>query len=321
LASIVATAAGDFPSLPTAVTSFGACVSDGWVYVYGGHAGEAHRYSLNTTLSEFRRCQLDGTGDWERLPGSAPAQGSSLVAYNGKVIRVGGLCPRNETLEQDEHLFSTSDVESFDPQTQRWSAWPDLPGPRSSHDSVVVQHKLYVFGGWALDGSRRGRWHDEAWVLDLEYPDRGWDNLRQPFKRRAIAVGAVEGLIVVIGGMDNEDQTSRNVDVYDVKSRTWTPGPKLPDGPMDGFGAAACSTDNTLYVSTYLGTILAWSPGATAWTGVGQVRTKRFFHRMVPASESALLLLGGASRGTGHLSDAELVPLSAGQATKSGSAQ
>jgi N-acetylneuraminic acid mutarotase len=301
--------ATEFPELPTAVTSFGACVSDGWVYVYGGHAGEAHKYSLDTTLFDFRRCKVDGTGAWENLPGPTRAQGASLVAHAGKVIRVGGLSARNETIDEDENLVSLTDVTSFDPTTQRWAELPALPKPRSSHDSVVVDGKLYVLGGWELSGSRQGSWHEEAWVLDLERPRRGWKKFSQPFKRRAVAVAAVGHWIVVMGGMDNENYTSLEVDLYDTKTRKWSKGPELPDGPMDGFGAAACAQGDTLYVTTYLGKLLQWQPGATDWSGVAEVRTKRFFHRMVPVSETELVLIGGASRQEGHLAEVEVITI------------
>ena len=37
--------AKSIPDLPEAVTSFGACKLGNFVYVYGGHVGEAHVYS------------------------------------------------------------------------------------------------------------------------------------------------------------------------------------------------------------------------------------------------------------------------------------
>ena len=40
----------ELPDVPKAITSFGAEVLDGWVYVYGGHTGKAHQYSVDTTL-------------------------------------------------------------------------------------------------------------------------------------------------------------------------------------------------------------------------------------------------------------------------------
>jgi hypothetical protein len=66
---------------------------------------------------------------------------------------------------------------------------------------------------------------------------------------------------------------------------------------------------DTLYVTTYLGKLLQWQPGATDWSEVGEVRTKRFFHRMLPVSEDELVLIGGASRKEGHLADVEVITI------------
>lgn len=301
--------AGEFPTLPNAITSFGACVAGGSVYVYGGHSGEAHKYSLDTTLFDFQRIAVDGSGDWELLPGPARAQGASLVAWDGKLIRVGGLSARNQTIGEDENLVSLTDVELFDPTTERWSKLPDLPAPRSSHDSLVTGGRLYVVGGWELSGPRKGKWYDESWVLDLAHPDMGWSKFTQPFKRRAVAADAVGDWIVVLRGMDDANEPSLAVDLYNLKSKEWTRGPELPDGPMDGFGAAACVIGKTLYASTYAGKVFAWSPGDTAWSETAELKQHRFFHRMVPLPDNRLLLLGGASRKSGHMNSVEIVQL------------
>lgn len=299
----------EFPPLPRAVTSFGAAVHDGWAYVYGGHAGEAHKYSLDTTLFDFRRVNLSAPQDWRELPGPARAQGASLVVWNGRLIRVGGLSARNETFDQDENLVSLPDVAAFDPVAQRWTNLPDLPAPRSSHDSVVIDDRLYVLGGWELAGSRKGQWHDAAWVLDLSRPKPGWKKLPQPFKRRAIAAAAVGETVMVLGGMDDVGDTSREVDLYDLRSKQWSSGPKLPAGPMNGFGAAACTVGDTIFASTYAGKLLAWQPGDIEWREVAELETKRFFHRMVPLSGSRLLMIGGASRDEGHLNSVEVIEI------------
>lgn len=74
---------------------------------------------------------------------------------------------------------------------------------------------MYVLGGWEMSGSRRGRWADDGWVLDLDRPERGWEQFQQSFQRRAVAAVAFEGRIYVMGGMDDEDDTSLEVDIYE----------------------------------------------------------------------------------------------------------
>jgi hypothetical protein len=112
-----------------------------------------------------------------------------------------------------------------------------------------------------------------------------------------------------MGGMDHENYTSLAVDLYHLETREWSKGPDLPDGPMDGFGAAACVIGDKLYASTYLGKVLSWSPGDTDWTEVTELTQRRFFHRMVPMGDDKLLLMAGASRNEGHMNSVEIVEL------------
>lgn len=57
------------PSLPQAFSSFGGCVCDGYVYVYGGHTGKTHTYSTESVTGKFRRFNLaDPAKGWEELP-------------------------------------------------------------------------------------------------------------------------------------------------------------------------------------------------------------------------------------------------------------
>jgi hypothetical protein len=77
------------PPVTQAITSFGACISDGYVYVYGGHTGEAHDHSRDNLSPEFIRYPLNQAGAaWEKLPADKAVQGTALVSWNGKVIRV-----------------------------------------------------------------------------------------------------------------------------------------------------------------------------------------------------------------------------------------
>jgi hypothetical protein len=85
-----------FPPLPQAVSSFGAAVSDGWLYVYGGHCAKTHNYSTEAVLGTFYRVSLSSPGAWQKLPDGPPVQGLALVAHGDKIYRIGGMQPRNK---------------------------------------------------------------------------------------------------------------------------------------------------------------------------------------------------------------------------------
>src|SRR5262249_47107205 len=144
LAGMLAAAeAPKFDPLPHKVSSLGACFSDGYVYVYGGHTGVTHTYSTETTTGKFFRAKLGG-GKWEELTAGPAAQGLALVAHKGKIYRIGGMQPRNKPKEKPD-ARSLTDFAVYDPKTEKWADLTALPEGRSSHDAVVVGDKLYVF--------------------------------------------------------------------------------------------------------------------------------------------------------------------------------
>src|SRR5262245_41194138 len=71
--------------LPTPLTSFGACETGQWIYLFGGHTGAPHQYSRDAQNAEFLRLSaLDGAS-WEVLPGGRPLQGVALVSHENAV--------------------------------------------------------------------------------------------------------------------------------------------------------------------------------------------------------------------------------------------
>jgi hypothetical protein len=292
------------PLLPQAVTSFGACRSGPWLYVFGGHIGRQHAHSRANVVGTFVRCDLDAGTDWQVLPDGPPVQGTALVAAgDGSVYRVGGMTAHNAP-EADEDLHSTASVARFCPRAGCWQELTPLPEPRSSHDAYVLGDRLHVVGGWRLSGSSDGEWATTAWVADLRQQPLQWQPLPCPGPRRACALGAVQGQLVVLGGMDANGPLA-SVQVLDAGTGSWRPAPDLPGM---AFGTAAWADGGQLYCTVMDGRLLAWDGTAPAFCETAQLSTPRFFHRLVAAGERRLLALGGANR-NGHLRSCEFVPL------------
>ena len=288
--------------LPDAIASFGAAASDGWLYVYGGHIGETHQHSRNNVLPSFRRMRLDDFRTWEELAESTALQSPSLVAYDGKIYRIGGLSARNAQGEPED-LYSVDEAARFDPELGRWEAIPSLPEPRSSHDAVVLDGKIYVLGGWTLTGSA-GTWLPSAYVLDLSAVSPKWERIPDPpVRRRALAAAAGDGKVFLIGGFDPDTGTSKEVYYFDTATRRWS---RAADLPFDGFGAAAAFIDDRLIAGT--GTIHELAPDEDGWHQVTSLVYSRIFHRFVPMDDGFLAVLGGASR-AGHLNNIEVVAI------------
>lgn len=282
-------------ALPQATSSFGAAVANGWVYVYGGHVVPTHNYSTEAVSGRFSRAKLTDLSTWEALVSGPPLQGMNLAAYNGKVYRVGGMQPLNKPGEP-EVTQSLADVSRFDPASGQWEALPSLPSPRSSHDVVVVGNQLFVIGGWALKGKERTEWATTMEVMDLSAEKPEWKSVAQPFTRRAFIATTFDDKIFVLGGFDERSRVVRGSSIYDVARGTWSEGPALPGGAMNGFGPATAVVADHLYVSVDDGTVHRLKGSATGWEPVGRA-TPRIVHRLV-ADGDDLLILGGAAKGT-----------------------
>lgn len=288
---------GSLPPLPQPVTSFAAAAVEGTIYIYGGHIGVAHDYHRDTQIDTFAKLDLKSPRQWHPLPAGPAIQGLAMIADRGVIYRVGGMQARNLEGEK-ESLHSLADVAAFDPAAGRWRELPPIPAPISSHEVAVHRGKLYVLGGWTLDGkSRDARWAEHGWVMDLSNSAAGWKSLAdQGFKRRAVAAAATSKHIYVMGGL-TEKGVSTRVDIFDPETGAWSQGPELPlNDRMRGFGGVAIAIADDVFFSGYSGRIWRLTEGDAQWTDTGyDLKTPRFFHRIVE-SGGKLILLGGADK-------------------------
>lgn len=300
------------PALPEELTSFGAAISVNKLYAYGGHTGEAHSYSTSEQSNRFWCLDLDAgeQGQWKELTGGPRLQGLALVAHGEDLVRIGGFTAKNETGD-DHDLHSQPKVAKYSPSTGQWTNLPDLPESRSSLDAAVLNDRVYVFGGWQMQGeSDDARWLDTAWSLDLSNSDAAWEALATPtFQRRATSVAAHDGKLYVVGGMQAVGGPTTRVDIYDPSADTWSQGPSLPGSGMSGFGSSAFDVNGVLYVSTMDGYVHALEGASDQWRTVAKSEPARFFHRMLPTKDSTLLMIGGANMKIGKFTQIDAISL------------
>ncbi len=298
------------PELPFGITSFGAARVGESIYVYGGHTGSAHSYWNTSQSNQLLRWDTTAVeGLWEVVAeGQHRLQGLAMVSHGERLILVGGFFATNEEGEAHQ-LYSQSQVVAFDTNSRQWSPLPSLPQGRSSHDAIVLDDRLYVVGGWAMDGPDSTQWHDSAWVLNLQDAEAGWQELPAPgFQRRALALAAFDGKLFALGGMERQGGPTRRTSIFDPQSQSWTDGPELVgDQGMVGFGAAAWPLDGRLVVTAYDGSVQVLSVDQGAWEVVGQTEDARFFHRLLPYSSGHLVLVGGASMEVGKFQQPEIL--------------
>jgi len=308
---VVTTNPSAFPPLPKAVASLGAVECDGYLYIYGGHAGKTHSYDTDSVLGTFHRLKLDGGTKWEELPGGPIAQGMNLVAHGGKVYRVGGMQPKNKPGDAADN-FSLTDCARFDPKSSKWENLAPLPVGRSSHDVVVVGDKLVVVGGWQMKGKEdQAGWHETVEILDLSAKEPKWESVPQPFKRRALTATAVGSKVYILGGLGADGKPT---EIFDVETKKWTTGPALPavEGKAQAmsFSPAAGTVGGRVIVNTSSGFVYRLTTDGADWEKVGEVANPRVVARLIPMGPAAALIVGGASRvERGNVAAIELVKL------------
>ena len=298
----------NLPSLPQGITSFGAAISGDDLYVYGGHFGEAHHYSESGQSNELRRLSLTKeNATWELLEGGPRLTGLAMVEYHGKLYRVGGFTAKNGD-DEEQSLWSQASFASYDPTTGKWTDLAPLPEGRSSHDAAVIDGKLYVVGGWNMQGPDKTTWHTTALVCDLNETQPTWSPLPMPaFQRRAVSLAAHNGKLYVMGGMEESGDTTTEVAVFDPQSQSWSAGPSLLGTGMEGFGSSAFAAGHRLVVTTMSGAVQVLSENGSEWTPAGLMTEARFFHRQLTTANGLVLLVGGASMKTGKTNTVELL--------------
>lgn len=286
------------PPLEKPVTSLGAAVADGWLYVYGGHLGSPHEYSGDLQFNQLLKLNLKQPQKWE-VVGEVPRRtGLAMVSYGGKLYRVGGWEARKAEGDKWE-LFSTRDFARFDPKDGKWEDLAPLPKGRSSHDAALLGSQLFVIGGWELGDKTGGQWHETGYVCDLKDAKPQWKEIaKPPFNRRALSVAGYAGKVYAIGGMDDSNDMTTGVDIYDPQSNTWSKGVAIPGQAIDGFGSSAFGTAAGLFVTNASGGLFRLSDNGQAWDEVTKLKNPRTFHRLVADGDSRLVLVGGTARGT-----------------------
>ena len=112
-----------------------------------------------------------------------------------------------------------------------------------------------------------------------------------------------------LGGLAPQTGPVSRVDVLDPETGAWSKGPDLPRGSMLGFGAAAASDGDRLFVGQADGQTYRLAEDGAAWEPVATLAQPRYMHRLIPVG-THLLAVGGAGR-EGHLATIEVVDVGA----------
>ena len=184
--------------------SFMACVVDGQNVIVSGGQSDGHTITrtiegLNSTQSPLQ---------WELYHFSLLVGlcGHAMVVHAGKLIVIGGF---------DDSTGRNSDAIYEIPLTppHRARRLNSLPQPRAGHGVVLVNDKIFIFGGG------RSPWSpaDDVWVYNIsENRCRAINNL--PYPVQGMATTRRGNTVMLLGGVGEADEEMRDFISYDIES-------------------------------------------------------------------------------------------------------
>ena len=122
--------------LPLARDHLGIAAAAGRIHVFGGRT--------NATVDNTTRHDVydPATNDWRTAAPLMTARSAGVVfLLDGRIVYAGGEC-RNA-----QASVTFSEVEAYDPRTDRWTTLPALQQGRHAAAAVAVGEQAYMFGG------------------------------------------------------------------------------------------------------------------------------------------------------------------------------
>ena len=227
------------PDMPVAKWEPASLVLDNKLYVLGGYE--------NYVISSKRVDVFDpADGSWTQLQ-DCPSRVShvDLVAGDTGFWFAGGMKDKPDRPTKD-HIIA--EVWHFDPELDRYTAGPLLPGRRAGGGLARVGDNLHYVSGLMED---RDTDSPDHFVLDLKAWAAGgyaeWTKAAPlPVPRNQHSIAELNGKIYIIGGQFNHDSQQLDqtmVDIYDPERDAWSEGPPLPVAHSHSEGATFVYND------------------------------------------------------------------------------
>jgi len=122
--------------LPIARDHLGIAVVDGKIHVFGGRT--------DATVDNTGRHDVydPATNSWSTAaPLITPRSAGTSVVVDGRIVYSGGEC------KEPKESITFTEVEAYDPRTNRWTSLPPLQPGRHAAAAVAVGPTAYMFGG------------------------------------------------------------------------------------------------------------------------------------------------------------------------------
>jgi N-acetylneuraminic acid mutarotase len=234
-------------------------------------------------------------GIWqERAPMITKRCGCGAVEIDGKIYAIGGLYTEDIAL---------SNVEAYDPGTNKWTEKTPMPTARGSFGCAAVDGKIYIIGGINPDIVATVEVYDpntDSWVTKTPLPS--------PMGH--VTASAVGTKIYVIGGSEQLGSlwSGRNtVDEYDTQTDSWTTKKSMPSSR---WSLSSCVINGKIYAiggnqypnePVVVGTVEVYNPIEDTWTSKNPMPTHRYSLSCSLADGKIYAIGGWAGSGSGPL--------------------
>ena len=207
--------------MPAAVTHAGVVADGATIWLVGGLVGD-YNGGVNPTTADVWK--YDTAADtWTPGPALPSASGAGGLAVVGRRLHYFGGLGADGQSDSGRHWT----LELDDPAAQ-WKDAAPLPVARNHFGTAVVDGRIYAIGG------QHGRDETNGNLRDVHVYDpvrNRWSagtRLPEPMSHFHPSTAAVNGHILIAGGVTNGRTALSEVWDYDVATRRWSPAAPLP---------------------------------------------------------------------------------------------
>ena len=190
------------------------CVVDSKIYAIGGWLTTNEQSQLETV-----EVYDPATDTWAKAQSMNRARCSAAISVvNGEIYAMGGIgWPPNRD-QSGRYLSSLylSNVEVFNPKTNRWRERTEMSAPKANHSTSVIDGKIYVMGGYLREGKK----YKTLSTIEIYDPttDRWTQESDMLIGKSGHRAEVIDGQIYILGGNAVGKGLLTSVEVYDLRA-------------------------------------------------------------------------------------------------------